>query len=386
MHIKGLNLIVCAALSVMALSMLSMASCRQQNRDIKEETSSVEAERTLSTDELMRMPKIDAHAHIMEFGQDGEELFTAMLERHNMKWLDICTFLLGEGGEKGYGQQVELAERLHGKYPDRVSWTTGLSLEGWNSPGWLPGSLEAIRDGFDKGAVAVKVWKDIGMTLKDPDSSFVMIDDPRFDPVFDYIESEGKTLVGHIGEPLNCWLPLDSMSTEGDRGYYEEFPQYHCYTLPEIPGYWEQIEARDRVLEKHPGLRFVGCHLGSLESDVDELAARLDRYPNFAVDMAGRIVHFQVQDRQKVREFIIKYQDRLLYGTDNLIGWSEANLDQQIEKIEKVYALDYRYFASDEIIEAPEVREGYQCQGLALPSGVLRKIYYENAFKWYPGL
>lgn len=140
------------------------------------------------------------------------------------------------------------------------------------------------------------------------------------------------------------------------------------------------------MLERHPGLRFVGCHLGSLESDVGELAARLEKYPNFAVDMAGRIVHFQVQDRRKVRDFIIKYQDRLLYGTDNLVGWSESSLQEQIDRFGEVYELDYRYFATAETIRVPEVREGYECRGLALPSDVLHKIYRENALRWYPGL
>jgi len=347
---------------------------------------SVKAGETMSVDELRSMPKIDAHAHIMDLQADTLEYLTAVLSRHNMKWLDICTFLLGEGGQTGYERQVELAANYHSNAPQRLSWTAGVSLASWNGSSWLESSLAAISDAFSRGAVAVKVWKDIGMVLRDPDSSFVMIDDPRFDPIFGYIESQGKTLVAHIGEPRNCWLPLDSMSVEGDRGYYKEFPQYHCYRLPHIPDYWRQVESRDRVLEKYPNLRVVGCHLGSLEYDVDLLAGRLDKYPNLAVDMAGRIVHFQAQDREKVRRFIIKYQDRLLYGTDNLIGWSKEDVRSQLEKIEKVYELDYRYFATDEMLKVSEVRQGCTCQGLALPEDVLRKIYRDNAIRWYPGI
>jgi predicted TIM-barrel fold metal-dependent hydrolase len=169
-----------------------------------------------------------------------------------------------------------------------------------------------IDDGFKNGAVAVKFWKEIGMVVKDPNGRYVMVDDPRFDPLFDLIQRSGKTVIAHIGEPYNCWLPLDSMTVDGDRHYFKEHPQYHGYLHPEVPGYWKQIEARDHVLAKHPKLHVVGCHLGSLEFDVDELAKRLDGYPNFAVDMAARIVHFQVQDQNKVRKFILKYQDRLL--------------------------------------------------------------------------
>lgn len=72
------------------------------------------------------------------------------------------------------------------------------------------------------------------------------------------------------------------------------------------------------MLAKFPEIRFVGAHLGSLEWDVDELAKRLDRFPNMAVDMAARIGHLQFQsqkDLQKVRNFMIKDQDDGVFRT-----------------------------------------------------------------------
>jgi predicted TIM-barrel fold metal-dependent hydrolase len=128
----------------------------------------------------------------------------------------------------------------------------------------------------------------------------------------------------------------------------------------------------------------VGCHLGSLEFDVDELAKRLDRYPNFAVDLAARIVHFQVQDQKKVRKFIIRYQDRLLYGTDNGVGERKADLQSELLHCEEVYRRDYGYFATDQEIEIPEIKANFKVRGLALPASVLKKIYYQNAVKWFP--
>ena len=130
----------------------------------------------------------------------------------------------------------------------------------------------------------------------------------------------------------------------------------------------------------------VGCHLGSLEFDVDELAKRLDRYPNLAVDMAARIVHFQVQDQKKGSKFIIKYQDRLLYGTDNDVGERKADLQSEPLRCEEVYRRDYRYFATDQEIEIPEIKANFKVRGLALPASILKKIYYENAVKWFPGI
>ena len=259
-------------------------------------------------------------------------------------------------------------------------------MENWGHADWQKTTLATIEQGFARGAVAVKVWKEIGMVVKDPDGRYVMIDDARFDPIFDYIQSRNKTLVGHLAEPRNCWLPLESMTVDSDGEYYKEHPQYHGFLHPEVPGYWEQIKARDHVLEKHPHLRFVGCHLGSLEYDVDELAKRLDKYPNFAVDMAARIVHFQVQEQGKVRRFIIKYQDRLLYGTDNEINADKSDPAARIRYLDAVYRNDYRYFGTGQELEVPEIKPHFKVRGLALPPAVLKKIYYENAVKWYPGI
>ena len=130
----------------------------------------------------------------------------------------------------------------------------------------------------------------------------------------------------------------------------------------------------------------VGCHLGSLEYSVDELAKRFDKYPNFAVDLAARVCHFQVQDRDKVRDFCIKYSDRILYGTDLGAGYTymKTDIDGTIEKINTTYDKDYRYFATDEELEVWEVDGAFR--GLALPRSVLKNIFYDNMLKWYPGV
>jgi hypothetical protein len=57
---------------------------------------------------------------------------------------------------------------------------------------------------FDS-AVALPGWSD------------VMIDHPQFDPVFDHLQKKGIVLMGHLGEPRNCWLPLDEMTVNNAR-------------------------------------------------------------------------------------------------------------------------------------------------------------------------
>ena len=54
--------------------------------------------------------------------------------------------------------------------------------------------------------------------------------------------------------------------------------------------------------------------------------------------------------------------------------------------LDRVYRQDYRYFGSDQEIEVPDVKAGFKVRGLAFPLPLLKKIYYENAVKWYPGI
>lgn len=177
------------------------------------------------------------------------------------------------------------------------------------------------------------------------------------------------------------------MTVYGDMKYFSEHPEYHMYLHPDYPSYEELLAARDRMLDKHPGLRYVGCHLGSMEWDTDEQALFLDRYPNASLDMAARITHFKVQDRDKVRDFIIKYQDRLLYGTDiilrdtNMKG-SSSELFQK--KMRNIYLKDWAYFTKDEVFTQNNKVKEYQ--GLDLPVSVLEKIYYTNTLRMYPGM
>ena len=295
-------------------------------------------------------------------------------------------YLRGRDRLEEPAERIAVAESLQRRRPQQIAWATSFNLENWGHADWRDTARETIEQGFRHGAVAVKVWKEIGMVLKDPDGHWVMIDDARFDPLLDYIESQNKTLVAHIGEPRDCWLAPEAMMVADAAGYYKEHPQYYGFLHREIPGYWEQIKARDHVLEKHPHLRVVGCHLGSLEYDVDELAKRLDKYPNLAVDTAARVLNFQAQEREKVRRFLVKYQDRILYGTDNEVGREGSDPQGAMKYLDHVYRQDYRYFGSDQEIEVPEIKPGFKVRGLALPLPLLKKIYYENAVKWYPGI
>jgi predicted TIM-barrel fold metal-dependent hydrolase len=131
----------------------------------------------------------------------------------------------------------------------------------------------------------------------------------------------------------------------------------------------------------NPKLRVVGAHLGSMEVDVNEIAQRFDRYPNFAVDTAARIPYFMLQPSDKVRAFLIKYQDRVLYGTD-LGLMPEDKTVESLKEWTSTYERDWKYFATDQTVEY----NGHKVQGLRLPESVLRKLYHDTAVRWIPGI
>jgi len=91
--------------------------------------------------------------------------------------------------------------------------------------------------------------------------------------------------------------------------------------------------------------------------------------------------HFQVQGEEKVRDFIVKYQDRLMYATDFGIR-DESDLEEMISEIGQEWKDDWRYFSTEEMMSNPKIPNDYR--GLGFDNEVLRKIYYDNVFQWFP--
>lgn len=280
--------------------------------------------------------------------------------------------------------QTALSCRKNGPAPLNAIAT--FTTSGLGKDGWVESALREIRDGLDAGAVGIKVWKNIGMELRNSDGSFVMIDHPSFEPILDELEKSGIPLLAHLGEPRNCWLPIEEMTVTSDRDYFSAHPQYHMYLHREFPSYREQLNARDRILERHPDLRFVGAHLASLEWSVDEVASWLDRHPICGVDLAERVCHLQHQasdDPARVRAFVETYQDRIIYGTDQ-IDDGTLDGDRLRQVIRKKWHDEFRFFAEDSVQSAWNVARPFQ--GLGLGEKILAKLFRDNAIAYYPSL
>jgi predicted TIM-barrel fold metal-dependent hydrolase len=317
---------------------------------------------------------IDTHVHAFK----SDASFTAMLSQLHLKVMDIMV-----ADNHGIYGELEV-ERARAK--DFVRSSEGharlcvtFSPFEFQEPGYAARTVARLHEEFAAGAVAVKIWKNIGMEIKRKDGSYVMPDDPVFAPIYQAIAAENKTLVAHVAEPTSSWKPLDPDNP--DYEYYKENPEWHMYLHPEYPRKETIIAARDHLLAENPKLRVVGAHLGSMETDVDEIAKRFARYPNFAVDMAARMEYLMIQPREKVRNFLIKYQDRVLYATD-LEFLANQTAAEAEKDWKKTYARDWKFLATDQMVTYRK----RQIQGLKLPESVLGRLYHDNAMQWIPGI
>jgi predicted TIM-barrel fold metal-dependent hydrolase len=328
-----------------------------------------------SMEDFASVEKIDAHYHIYS----AQSISMEQAEKDNFKLLAINTH---SGSCERVVEAHQWLKSLNQNFPGKFEYTATFCLDGWNEPGWQENTISWIDQCVADDANSIKVWKNIGMEFRDKDSVLIMIDDPKFDAIFKHIAELGVPLVGHLGEPKACWQPVENMWANNNKNYFTQNPQYHMYLHPEFPTYEEQMEARDRMLEKNPNLIFIGCHLASLEWSVDELAKFLDRFPKASVDMAARMgdLFYQTRDdHKKVNDFFIQYQDRLLYGTDIIDRGGEK--ESFHKRMHETWLRDWEYLVTDNTMTSHLIDGEFQ--GLKLPKEVVDKIYSANTRKWY---
>jgi N-acetylglucosamine kinase-like BadF-type ATPase len=342
----------------------------------------VRADAAYRTADFTQVRKFDAHVH----ANADDHVFLDVAARDGFELLSIN---VDYPDFPSLEQQARIAHRLRAADPAHFHFVTTFSMRGFGQAGWTADTIRHIDAEVAAGALGVKVWKNIGMVERNAQGRLIMLDDPGFDAVTAHLEERGIPLIAHQAEPKNCWLPLDQMTTENDRSYFRDHPEYYMYLHPEMPGYEDLMAARDRFVARHPKLKFVGAHMASLEWSVDRLAKFLDAYPNTTVDLAARMTQVQYQsnaDYAKVRRFFIRYEDRLLYGTD--LTAEPPNATERAQnpptKEGQFAAEADAFWRSDWIYLATAGRQRIDAikadvKGLALPKDVIDKIYYSNA-------
>ncbi len=311
--------------------------------------------------EFTALQPIDIHTHIL----NGDPAFTAMLNHFNLHTLDIFVGHVVGRSASTYTPETFVSRKLDSwqavrSSGGRAKLSTSFPRVGWESPNFSLSSVSFINEDFAQGAIGVTIWTNSVTQFKNASGKYAQADDPKLQPIYNDMVAHHIPLISHTALLDETWIP-----DEGDHGSGEP----------------AALAARDRVIEQNPKLRVIAAHLGSYTEQMDKLANRLERYPNLAVDTAGRMDFLMKLPKKQVQSFILKFQDRILYGSDNAFYETDP-VNVTLAKWQSHYALDWQYLSGDGEVEY----RGRQVQCLHLPKAVLRKLYHDNAVHWVPGV
>jgi predicted TIM-barrel fold metal-dependent hydrolase len=339
--------------------------------------------------------RIDVHTHI---GPDGIDRALALMDKWGIDGVVNLSGMYPGPPRFALETQIEAARRAKGRIAVFANVDFGRAVRLRKDYGaYLADQLaEAKR----LGAVGLKISKALGLGFPAPDMKrFLTVDDPGLDPLFERAGALEMPVAIHTGDPKAFWRPLDKKNERWDE--LQAHPEWAFTGTSPTGGPWPTWEALYRAFERrvarHPKTIFIGVHFGNAPEDPDLVAKMLDKYPNLYIDTAARVPEIGRHDAQKMRRFYEKYQDRVLFGTDTGIGGTQEDMmygsngagPPTLEDEARFFTATWRYFETrDEKFEHPTPIQGrWKIDGVGLPEGILKKIYFENAarvLKWRP--
>ncbi|WP_394820700.1 amidohydrolase family protein [Pendulispora albinea] len=335
-----------------------------------------------------RFPVIDVHTHLtwsktMRHGVAvGEEnTFFAepagiveVMAKKNVKMMVNLT------GGTGKGLESTIAA-LDRKYEGRFATLTEPSYGRWLEPKYPQIQADAIEHARKAGARGLKVLKTLGLYLREQldTGPLVKIDDRRFDPMWEACAAQKMPVWMHVSDPEAFFLPTDRNNER-----YEELSNHPDWSFhgKDFPSNAELLEARNRVIARHPKVTFLLLHVGNAAENLGFVSRCLDTYPNTQVEIGARIGELGRQPRT-CRKFFDRYQDRILFGTDAIPRPAGNEVPQQVFT-EELYEIYYRFLETeDEYFDyapAPVPPQGrWAIYGIGLPESILKKVYHDNA-------
>ena len=316
------------------------------------------------------VPAIDIHNHLGRWlSEDGGwmiEDVDALLATMDAAGIESVVNLDGRWGD----ELLENLDRYDHAHPGRFH--TFCQLD-WDLLGVSDGAelLErSLRASAAAGAAGVKVWKNLGLRVKDATGALVSPDDSRVVHLLRVAGELGLPVLIHTADPIAFFAPADEHNERLDE--LLEQPDWWFGDRSVFPSFEELLDAHERLVLACPGTRFIGAHAGCAAEDLDRVESLLDRAPNYTIDIAGRMAELGRQPR-RFRALIERHPDRVLFGTDIY----PATLEQ--------YRLHFRFLeTADEAFEyAPEEaippQGRWTVSGLDLDVATLAAVYRDNA-------
>jgi predicted TIM-barrel fold metal-dependent hydrolase len=325
-----------------------------------------------------RYPAIDFHVHAR--GLTSKAAYDELIALMDEIGMGAIVNLNG-----GTGEELDAVLTAGEPYRDRVANFITFSAEGINEPGWSERFAAEMERAFNAGAMGMKVHKQLGQCATNPDGSFIQADDPRLDAVWAMAAKHEKPVMIHTSDSIGRFYPIGPKNERYEAGLWRQ-PGDTSGNLNESGPPYEVIEkAREHMHRKHPKTRFVNAHMAMLYYDPEKLAAFLDTYPNADIEMSAT---FQDLGRapRLWRAFILKYQDRVFFGTD---GSQNRGADDFWRPHWRYLETYDEYFYHPAQVRTPSGSPGHgrwNISGIGRPDDVLRKVYYENALRHLPSL
>ena len=298
-----------------------------------------------------RSPVVDAHSHAYPDDAAGIAQWIRLQDEVGVRTTFILT---GAVGDKFRALAAQYAQA----YPGRFVMFAGFLRDGVEAADYGERLRRQLREDVQAGAAGQGELTDKGLGFVRVGDRAYHLDDARFDPLWDEAGRLGVPVFVHIAEPAAFYDAADE-SNELRRS--ENWSLHGKGT----PGFAAMLEKFERVLERHPRTRFVSVHAFNLANDLGAVGALLDRHPNVQVDFAARMWELARQPFT-ARRFFVKYQDRILFGTDN--GPERA-----------MYLAHARQLETEDEWFWPADAEWWRGYGMNLPADVLEKVYRTNA-------
>ena len=315
---------------------------------------------------------IDVHNHVNDAMGIDEHMppqqVVKIMDDTNVKTIVILTGMWGDKLQHVIDEMVK-------PYPGRFIVFEQIDFSKIDDPNFSQEMVAQLDDAVRRGARGLKQLKDLGLTDRDKSGKLIAIDDPRLDPIWDEAGRLGIPVSIHTSDPEAFFHPIDNTNER-----YEELTEHPDWSFygPQFPTKEELLAQRDRMFAKHPNTTFVALHMANWPENLDYVSRLLDRLPNMMVEFGAREAELGRQP-QRAREFFIKYQDRIMFGTDN-------------EVAEAMYRNNFRWLETgDESFDywGYPGQGRWKIYGMNLPDEVLEKIYHKNAeriFKQFRGV
>lgn len=308
-----------------------------------------------------KYPVVDVHTH---FPATVEPDF--LIDRMNELNVKRVVNLSG-----GWGNELdELLNRYYKLDPEKFIIFCNIDFSRIDEPEFGNAMARFLELAHARGVKGLKIFKNLGLTVKNKKGEIVPIDDPKMDPIWRKAGELKMPVLIHVADPVAFFKPIDRFN--------ERWLQLHrhpdwSFFGPQFPAREEILEQRNKVMKKHPKTNFVGAHVGNSSEDLGYAGRALDEHPNFSIDMSARVAELGRQP-YSARKFFIKYQDRIMFGTDRYPG----------RPTQPRYKIYYRFLETDDEYfdyydnDFPPTGE-WKIYGIFLPDEVLKKVYYQNA-------